>query len=82
MSEAGAMTIKTKRRTRAEAKRLMWEYYRDNKARLPKWVREYRETILTSVQSGLSAEAAFTRILGDVDCDTVPKAWSTENRAA
>jgi hypothetical protein len=33
-------------RTRAEAKKLMWEHYRDNKAFLPRWIGQYREEIL------------------------------------
>jgi hypothetical protein len=39
------MTKKTTR-TRTEAKKLMWEYYRNNRASFPKWIREFREEIL------------------------------------
>ena len=46
-------------RTRAEAKKLMWEYYRDNKASLPKWIGEFREEIITNLISGVSVQVAF-----------------------
>ena len=38
--------------TRTDAKKLMWEYYRDNKASLPKWIRECREEILDELTGG------------------------------
>jgi hypothetical protein len=79
--EALVMTKKTTR-TRAEAKRLMWTYYRDNKEYLPKWIRECRENILTDIQEGLSPEVVFGRILEDVHCDTVPMRQALENRFA
>ena len=41
-------------RTRGEAKKLMWEYYRDNKASLPKWIGECREEIIGRLMSGNS----------------------------
>ena len=56
-------------RTRAEAKKLMWEYYRDNKANLPKWIVECREEILTGLITGLSAEVIFSGFLEIVDSD-------------
>ena len=46
-------------RTRAEAKKLMWEYYRDNKASLPKWIGEFREEILTSLINGSEVVDVF-----------------------
>ena len=30
----------------------MWEYYRDNKASLPKWIVEFREEIILSLMTG------------------------------
>ncbi len=52
------MTKKTTR-TRAEAKKLMWEYYRDNKESLPKWIREFREEIISELQIGEDVNAVF-----------------------
>jgi hypothetical protein len=48
-------------RTRAEAKKLMWEYYRDNKANLPKWIGEYREEIIEELAKGQDESHVFTR---------------------
>jgi hypothetical protein len=52
-------------RTRAEAKKLMWEYYRDNKECLPKWIREYREKILSDLCDGHSVDQSFGHCLDD-----------------
>lgn len=52
-----------KKRTRAEAKRLMWEYYRDNKALLPGWIRERREEIIELLRNGLEPRQAFGSLL-------------------
>ena len=49
-----------KKRTRAEAKKLMWEYYRANKAALPVWIRECREEIILGLQSGRKCEEVFS----------------------
>ena len=46
-------------RTRAEAKRLMWEYYRDNKAHLPRSIRIQRELILELIIDGAPVTVAF-----------------------
>jgi hypothetical protein len=54
-------------RTRAEAKKLMWEYYRDNKMSLPKWIGEFREEILEALIGGKDVEETF---LSFVDCET------------
>jgi hypothetical protein len=51
--------------TRAEAKKLMWEYYRDNKASLPKWIRECREEILTQLALGEPVVGTFSRVVGN-----------------
>lgn len=46
-------------RTRAEAKKLMWEYYRDNKASLPKWIRAFREELLSELIGGKNVIKTF-----------------------
>ena len=61
------MTKTKETRTRAEAKKLMWEYYRDNKANLPKWIVEFREDILEDLIQGTRPTSAFTTIVGNVD---------------
>ena len=53
------MAKKNGTRTRAEAKKLMWEYYRDNKASLPKRIGECREEILSGLVGGLDVSIAF-----------------------
>ena len=45
--------------TRTYAKKLMWEYYRDNKSSLPTWIREFREEILTSLINGSEVVDVF-----------------------
>jgi len=56
----GSEMTKTKDvRTRAEAKKLMWEYYRDNKASLPKWIVECREEILGLLINGTCVADSF-----------------------
>ena len=37
----------------------MWEYYSDNKASLPVWIREFREEILEQLVNGKDAQGAF-----------------------
>ena len=66
------MAKKNGTRTRAEAKKLMWEYYRDNKASLPKWIGECREEILSNLIGGGSVSVAFSIAIGNVDHDTDP----------
>jgi hypothetical protein len=58
MNKAIDMTKKTTR-TRAEAKKLMWEYYSENKASLPKWIREFREEIISDLQTGADVNIVF-----------------------
>ena len=60
------MTTKMKKRTRAEAKKLMWEYYRDNKDFLPKWIRVFREEIVTELRSGSCVDRVFRYFSEDV----------------
>jgi hypothetical protein len=45
------MTKRTTR-TRAEAKKLMWEYYRKNKESLPSCINRLREEILDRLVAG------------------------------
>ena len=54
-------------RTRAEAKKLMWEYYRDNKASLPKWIGEYREELLSKIQGGSDGETTFLTVIDSIE---------------
>ena len=49
--------------TRTEAKKLMWEYYRDNKSSLPKWIVECREAVLEHMMAGHHIELAFDVVL-------------------
>ena len=54
---------KTRKGLREEAKRAMWIYYRDHKAWLPEWIREYREEIIERIQAGKTAESVFNEII-------------------
>ena len=54
------MTKKTTR-TRAEAKKLMWEYYRDNKDLLPEAIRVERESLIAEIELGTEVDLAFCR---------------------
>jgi hypothetical protein len=53
------MTKKKTTRTRAEAKKLMWEYYSENRSSLPTWISEFREEIITSLMNGDCQNSAF-----------------------
>lgn len=64
------MTKKKTTRTRAEAKKLMWEYYSENKSSLPKWIGEFREEILSQLGTGKDVLDVFSSILEFVDSDT------------
>ena len=61
------MAKQQKTRDRTTAKRLMWEYYRDNKDSLPKWIREHRETILELLGRGEDPERAFRMAVSGED---------------
>jgi len=65
------MTMKTTTRTRAEAKKLMWEYYSENRASLPTWIRECREEVIEDLINGLSAKTVFSEIIESVELDEV-----------
>ena len=54
-------------RLREEAKLVMWNYYKENKDRLPKWIRECREEILTELLNGEDVEVVFLSILSRGD---------------
>ena len=54
-------------RTREESKKLMWEYYLENKSTLPKWIKECREEILDKIQIGLDVGSVFSSITENVD---------------
>jgi hypothetical protein len=56
--------------TRAEAKKLMWEYYRDNKSSLPKWIGECREEILEELMDGKCVVNTF-RSFVDSETSTI-----------
>jgi hypothetical protein len=58
-------------RTRAEAKKLMWEYYRENKASLSKWVRSHREQIIQDITFGTPVETAFQQYSENVELNTI-----------
>jgi len=64
------MTKKKTTRTRAEAKKLMWEYYSANKASLPKWIRAFREEILEFLDEGQEVGRAFESTIETVASDT------------
>ena len=57
------MAKKNGTRTRAEAKKLMWEYYRNNKANLPKWIVGCREEILEKAISGGNIGDLFDEVI-------------------
>jgi hypothetical protein len=60
------MTRKTTK-TRAEAKRLMWEYYSGNKDWLPNWIREFREEILNRLVEGYTPDETFRKVIIEVE---------------
>ena len=58
-----------KQALREEAKLVMWNYYKDNKARLPKWIREYREDVIEGLMNGEDVETVFSTIVETVERD-------------
>ena len=64
------MAAEINKRTRNEAKKLMWEYYRDNKASLPGWIREFREEVIAGLMTGMQAAHIFETIIINVESDT------------
>ena len=71
------MAKKNGTRTRAEAKKLMWEYYRDNKASLPKWIVEFREEIIEGLVSGSETDIVFNEYRSEggaaVSCENLAR---------
>ncbi len=64
------MTVKTKKqRLRDEAKLAMWNYYSEQKAWMPKWIREYREEVISGIESGQTAEVVFNTIIDRVKAE-------------
>jgi hypothetical protein len=57
-------------RTRAEAKKLMWEYYRDNRQSIPSWISQYREDLILKLRNGSSVRGAFLSLTENEECDT------------
>jgi hypothetical protein len=78
------MTKKKEMRTRAEAKKLMWEYYSKNKASLPKWIRECREEILSELMNGTDVDRTFESMtvfetpIGEIGASVGTMTLSTE----
>ncbi len=62
---------RTKKGLRDEAKAQMWAYYKDNKNALPSWIREYREEIISEIESGRDAVDVFGDILDRVESELV-----------
>jgi hypothetical protein len=64
------MTVKTKKqRLRDEAKLAMWNYYSEHKAWMPEWIREYREEVISGIESGKTAEVVFNTIIDRVKAE-------------
>lgn len=62
------MTVKTKKqRLRYEARVTMWNYYSEHKAWMPSWIREYREDIISEIESGQRVEVVFNTIIERVE---------------
>ena len=67
MNWGSEMAKKKDVRTRAEAKKLMWEYYRENKASLPKWIIDYREEVIGELTIGQNMSDVIQDIVESVD---------------
>ena len=52
---------------REEAKLVMWNFYKENKERLPKWIREYREDVIEGLMNGENVETVFSTIVEMVE---------------
>ena len=62
------MTIQRKTKSlRDEAKLAMRNYYTEHKAWMPEWIREYREDIISGIESGQSPEEVFNTIIERVE---------------
>ena len=58
---------RSKSSLREEAKLAMWNYYTEHKAWMPEWIREYREDIISGIESGQSPEEVFNTIIKRVE---------------
>lgn len=54
-------------RTESEAAEVMWLYYRDNKAQLVSYIKEYRAQILGALMAGTPVETVFAPHIKPVD---------------
>ena len=62
------MTVsRTKKGLRDEAKAKMWTYFKENKNALPSWIRQYREEIISGIESGRDAIDVFGDIIDRVE---------------
>ena len=62
------MTIQRKTKSlRDEAKLAMWNYYTEHKAWMPEWIREYRDDIISGIESGQTPEVVFNTIIDRVE---------------
>ena len=59
--------IKKTSRTRAQAKKLMWDYYRENREWLPKWIQEFREEVLEDLIKGHEPDNTFRKMIIEVE---------------
>jgi hypothetical protein len=57
---------------REEAKLVMWNYYKENKIWLPKWIREYREDVIEGLMNGENVETVFSTIVETVEREFSP----------
>ncbi len=60
-----------KQALREEAKLVMWNYYKENKTQLPKWIREYREDVIEGLMNGEDVETVFSTIVETVERELV-----------
>jgi len=58
-------------RLREEVKLVMWNYYKENKAQLPKWIREYREDVIEGLMNGEDVETVFSTIVETMERELV-----------
>ena len=60
--------------SRAQAKELMWTYYREHRRLLPAWIREFREEILSGMMKGDGVQQTFDSILDNSGESMLPEA--------
>lgn len=59
--------------SREEAKRMMWEYYREHRTDLPATIKTLREEILENIRQGRTAEESFSQSCEHVTAVTAGK---------